>query len=329
MPIPAAQYVRVSTPYQRYSLENQKEAILNYAAQNGFEVVRTYSDEAKSGLVLRNRKGMSQMLQDVVGGKVDYRAILVYDVSRWGRFQDTDEAAHYEFLCKNVGIPVRYCAEPGSNDDTMQAALLKTIRRAAAAEYSRELSVKCFRGQKRLAELGFQVGGRPGYGMRRMMISADRKRRTILKNGEYKSLSTDRVVLVHGPPEEVECVRKIYEMAARDHINPSRIAVELNRQGIPYLEGKSWERSAVASILSNAKYAGHLVWNRTSQTLKCKHVARKREHWIVTSGAISPIVCQATFDKVQAFLRQECTRWSDGELLDGLRRLLNRHGKVS
>jgi hypothetical protein len=33
--------------------------------------------------------------------------------SRWGRFQDADESAHYEFLCKSAGIPVHYCAEPG------------------------------------------------------------------------------------------------------------------------------------------------------------------------------------------------------------------------
>jgi DNA invertase Pin-like site-specific DNA recombinase len=37
--------------------------------------------------------------------------VLVYDVSRWGRFQDIDESAHYEFVCKQAGIKVAYCAE--------------------------------------------------------------------------------------------------------------------------------------------------------------------------------------------------------------------------
>lgn len=67
-PIPAAQYVRMSTEHQQYSPENQSMAIQKYAESNGFEVVRTYSDAAKSGLVLRRRTGLQQLLQDVVSG---------------------------------------------------------------------------------------------------------------------------------------------------------------------------------------------------------------------------------------------------------------------
>src|SRR6266496_4773803 len=108
---PAVQYLRMSTEHQQYSLENQSAAIQKYAKSHGLEVMQTYSDAAKSGLVLKRRHGLRQLLQDVVGGTASYRAILVYDVSRWGRFQDTDESAHYEFLCKSAGIPVHYCAE--------------------------------------------------------------------------------------------------------------------------------------------------------------------------------------------------------------------------
>src|SRR5208282_1284922 len=93
--INAAQYLRMSTEHQQYSLGNQSVAIQKYAASHGFEVVHTYSDAAKSGLVLKRRAGLRQLLQDVVAGTATYRAILVYDVSRWGRFQDTDESAHY------------------------------------------------------------------------------------------------------------------------------------------------------------------------------------------------------------------------------------------
>jgi DNA invertase Pin-like site-specific DNA recombinase len=74
--IPAAQYLRMSTEHQQYSLENQSMAIQKYAESHGFAVVRTYSDAAKRGLALRHRKGLRQLLQDVVGGIPDYRAIL-------------------------------------------------------------------------------------------------------------------------------------------------------------------------------------------------------------------------------------------------------------
>src|SRR5262245_51668524 len=98
--VPVAQYVRMSTEHQQYSLENQSLAIQRYAEAKGFQVTVTYFDAARSGLVLRSRPGLRRLLQDVVSGNSGYRAILVYDVSRWGRFQDTDESAHYEFLCK-------------------------------------------------------------------------------------------------------------------------------------------------------------------------------------------------------------------------------------
>jgi len=89
-------------------------------------------------------------LQDVVSGTSSYRAILVYDVSRWGRFQDTDESAHYEFLCKSAGVPVHYCAETFANDGTLPSLIMKALKRTMAGEYSRDLGVRVFAGMKRL-----------------------------------------------------------------------------------------------------------------------------------------------------------------------------------
>ena len=158
----AAQYVRMSTEHQQYSLDNQRLAIQAYAAAKGLSVVRTYADAARSGLVLKRRDGLRQLLQDVVSGNPGYKAILVYDVSRWGRFQDTDEAAHYEFLCKSAGIPVHYCAESFVNDGTLPNMLLKALKRSMAGEYSRELGVKTFAGQWNIAiRRGFRGSG--GY----------------------------------------------------------------------------------------------------------------------------------------------------------------------
>src|SRR5579872_1737441 len=123
--IPAAQYLRMSTEHQRYSMQNQAAAIQQYAELNGFQIVRTYADAARSGVVLKQRLGLQQLLNDVIAGTREFRAILVYDVSRWGRFQDMDEAAHYEFLCKSAQIPVHYCSEIFSNDGTLPNLIMK------------------------------------------------------------------------------------------------------------------------------------------------------------------------------------------------------------
>lgn len=92
----AAQYVRMSTDKQQYSPLNQMAAIAAYAARRNLAIVRTYADEGRSGLDLGGRTAIQNLLSDVRNGKADYKVILVYDVSRWGRFQDADESAYYE-----------------------------------------------------------------------------------------------------------------------------------------------------------------------------------------------------------------------------------------
>ena len=161
--IPAAQYVRMSTEHQQYSIENQSAAIQKYAESHGFKVVQTYSDAAKSGLVLRHRIGLQQLLHDVVGGTAVYRAILVYDISRWGRFQDTDESAHYEFLCKSAGVPVHYCAETFANDGTLPSLIMKALKRTmAGASTARRAWRQDSRGAEATRATRIQAGGQAG-----------------------------------------------------------------------------------------------------------------------------------------------------------------------
>src|SRR5262249_43578853 len=147
--IPAAQYLRMSTEHQQYSLGNQSAAIDEFAKRNGFVIVRTYSDAGKSGLLLKERIALQELLSDVMTGTADYKAILVFDVSRWGRFQDADEAAHYEFLCRQNGVVVHYCAEPFTGTHSFPNALMKALKRVMASEYSRELSAKVREGTRR------------------------------------------------------------------------------------------------------------------------------------------------------------------------------------
>jgi len=186
----------MSTEHQKYSTENQADAIREFAARRAIEVVRTYTDAGKSGLRLDGRDALKQLIDDVQSGRANFQTILVYDVSRWGRFQDADESAYYEYICKRAGISVQYCAEQFENDGSPVSTIVKGVKRAMAGEYSRELSTKVFAGQCRLIELGFRQGGSPGYGLRRQLIDQLGAAKSALARGEQKSLQTDRVVLV-------------------------------------------------------------------------------------------------------------------------------------
>jgi|SRR5579863_1323034 len=327
--VPAAQYLRMSTEHQQYSLENQSAAILNYAESHGFRVVRTYSDAAKRGLVLRHRTGLQQLLREVVSETPDYKVILVYDVSRWGRFQDTDESAHYEFLCKSAGVPVHYCAETFMNDGTLPSLIMKTLKRTMAAEFSRELGVKVLAGQKRLAGLGFKQGGVPGYGLRRLLISSDRQPKQQLQSGERKSIATDRVILVPGPAHEIQCVKEIYRMLLGQKMSVYGIARELNEQRIEYIGDSQWDYAAVLAVLTHPKYTGCHVFGRTSSKLYTPVVRLPKSEWVLTPGAFQPIIDHATYSDAQRIIQTRTINKSDEELLDSLRSLLAKKGRLS
>ena len=329
--IPAAQYLRMSTEHQQYSLENQSAAISEYAAKNGFELVCTYSDAAKSGLSLKQRTALQQLLGDVTRGANNYKAILVFDVSRWGRFQDADEAAHYEFLCRQNGVKVHYCAEPFNGERSLPNALMKALKRVMAGEYSRELSVKVRSGSRRISECGFRTGGVPGYGLRRMLVSSSRQPKCILADGERKSLQSDRVILVPGPKNEVECVKDIFRMFVQDGRGPTAIAGELRERGIPYLghKRKEWYSEAVNRILKNPKYCGCSVFGKSSFVLRTRRTHYPQDRWTVTKGAWEGLVDQQTFDRAEAIFKGQTIHKSDLELLADLRALLSERGELS
>ncbi|MES3093516.1 recombinase family protein [Sphingomonas aerolata] len=325
----AAQYVRMSTDLQKYSTENQAEAIAAYAARRGIEIVRTYADEGRSGLNIAGRDALRRLIDDVQSGKADYDAILVYDISRWGRFQDADESAYYEFICRERGIHVHYCAEQFDNDGSFQANVIKTVKRMMAGEYSRELSTKVFAGQCRLITMGYRQGGPAGYGLRRHLVNERNEPKTLLAAGEQKSLQTDRVILVPGPDAEIETVRRIYRWFVLEHRSEREIATALNGEGFVTDLGKPWSRSVVRQILSNEKYIGNNVYNRVSFKLKKQRVVNPPDMWIRRTGAFESIVDPELFEAAQTILAERARRFSDSDLLTMLSDLLSAKGVLS
>lgn len=324
-----AQYVRMSTDHQRYSTANQREIIAKYAEQHGMVISKTYADEGKSGLSLEGRNALQQLIRDVQSGDCVFHAILVYDISRWGRFQDADESAYYEYLCRRSGIQVFYCAEPFENDGSPIATVMKSVKRAMAGEYSRELSSKVFQGQCRLIELGFRQGGPPGFGLRRMLLDDHRQPKGRLQAGEQKGLQTDRVVLVPGPDEEVATVRHIYKEFLEAGRPEQEIAELLNAKGVATDLGRLWTRGTVHQVLTNEKYIGNNVYNRTSFKLKQRHVRNSSSMWVRHDGAFEPLVPREWFVRAQEIIAARSQRLDDAAMLELLSGLLRKAGVLS
>jgi len=328
-PVRAVQYVRMSTEHQKYSTENQGDTISEYANRHGMSIIRTYADDGKSGLKINGRDALKSLIADVEGGNADFEVILVYDISRWGRFQDADESAYYEYICRRAGIRVIYCAEQFDNDGSPVSTIVKGVKRAMAGEYSRELSVKVFAGQCRLIEKGFRQGGAAGFGLRRMLIDENGTEKGVLGRGEHKNLQTDRVILVPGPAHEVKIVNKIYRQFVYDGLSEFEIANQLNNRGILTDLKQPWTRSSVAQVLTNEKYIGNNVYNRSSFKLKQKRVKNPPEMWIRHNGAFIAIVDSQLYYQAQGVMRERNRRFSDEEMLDRLKHLYQKCGKLS
>jgi len=304
-------------------------AIQQYAEAHGFTLVQTYEDAGRSGLSLKRRTGLARLLHDVVSGGQSYRTVLVYDVSRWGRFQDTDEAAHYEFVCKSAGIPVHYCAETFTNDGSLPNTIMKALKRAMAGEYSRELSVRIDRAKRIVAEMGFRAGGAAGYGLRRMLLSANGTPKRVLEIGEIVSIDNGKVILVHGPAKEVAIVREIYRLAVAEKKSALSIARELNLRRIKHPGRLSWNGEHIWEILTNPKYTGHAVYGRTASRLGSRVVPAPPSEWVIKEGAFDPIIDAGTFASTQRVLHSRTFYQSDEKLLDRLRLLFEREGTLT
>ncbi|MCC8978661.1 recombinase family protein [Bradyrhizobium acaciae] len=323
-PVRAAQYLRMSSENQRYSTENQRNAIAEYAEQRGYEIVASYIDAGKSGLSLKGRDALRQLLSDALGSKRLFEAILVLDVSRWGRFQNPDQAAHYEFLCRQAGISVVYCAEPFGEDVAPVTTIVKHLKRVMAGEYSRELSGKLARAKRQQAELGFRQGARVPYGFRRVLVDPGRNPKQLLKDGERKALSNDKVVVVPGPPEELRVVRRIFRMYVLNELSITEIARRLADEDLRGHAGNFLTPAIVRTVLSSELCIGRMTYNRTIHRLQNPVIKNPESAW-TRFAAFKPVVPVALYAKAQERLARR-RLWDKETIKAALKQLLAREG---
>lgn len=331
----AAMYVRMSTEHQQYSIVNQADAIERYAAEHKLTIVKRFEDSGKSGLTLAGRPALRQLLLEVISMKADFHHVLVYDVSRWGRFQDADESAYYEYTCKKANISLHYCVEQFLNDGSAYSALVKALKRTMAGEYSRELSVKVYAAQARFAGMGFHQGGSPGYAFKRLLVDGGGNTKGWLQPGERKGLQSDRILLVPGPKKDVAVVRQIFKWFTVERQSEGAIATLLNERRIKpehcmrHPEQTLWTRQRVHQILTSPRYIGMAVYNRTSSKLNGKIVPNPVGQWVCREGAFAPMVDAKTYHEAQKITEERLVLLSNCQVLDQLSALLRRAGRLS
>lgn len=325
-----AKYLRMSTDHQQYSLHNQSEYIKDYAEKNNMEIAYTYDDAGKSGVSIVGRHSLQQLLSDVEQKKIDIQAVLFYDVSRFGRFQNSDEAAYYSFLFERNGVDLIYCSEPiPTKDFPLESSVILNIKRSSAAYHSRNLSEKVFIGQVNLIKLGYHQGGMAGYGLRRLLVDENGIAKEILSFRKRKSIQTDRVILIPGPKNEIKIVNRIYDLFIDNNVPEFIIAERLNEQNIPAENGTLWTRAKIHQILTNEKYIGNNIYNKTSSKLKSRLVKNPKHEWVRCDKAYKPIISKKKYNKAQEIIQLRSIHLTNEDLLEKLKQKLESNGKLS
>jgi DNA invertase Pin-like site-specific DNA recombinase len=329
-----AYYRHSAQDKQENSIEIQREQVRKFAAEHSIEIIREFADHGISGLSTEKRDGFNEMLHDYVEKpKEEIDNILVLDVSRWGRFQDLDLSGYYSGLCAfhnkrvvftTIGIP--------KQDDLLYGVQL-SIERYRAASYSRELSGKVWKGCSKIASDGFWAGGKPPYGMYRLLLDEQRNPVRVLKSGEHKAIHNQRVILTPGDQGEIKTIKRIFELFVEREREAGNIASSLNNDGIPSPGNGCWNKSSVYTILMNEIYAGAMVWNKTSKKMTAKMTHNPTSEWVKTQDAFKPIVVKEIFYRAQELIRksdeERLFKYSDENMLAKLKHLYDSYGTVS
>src|SRR6266699_2172831 len=289
---PAVGYLRRSTNRQEQSIGDQKTAIERHALDQGFGILRLYTDDSISGTSTDARKAFLKLIEDAQSDTCDFRTVLVYDIKRFGRL-DNDEAGHYRYLLRKNRIDVVYVSEGFQGDDTDD--LLRPVKQWQARQESRDLSKVSIRGLLSLSEGGWWLGGMPPYGYDllyhdgggrpyqkvRFMPNGEKQvysvdgalLRTLPPRERLSTAKSDRAKLVPSAPERVRTVQRIVEMYGDLGMGLRAIAARLNEEKVPspgcanptVNRDFTWCLSSVRGILQNQTYVGDLIWNRRAQ----------------------------------------------------------------
>jgi DNA invertase Pin-like site-specific DNA recombinase len=289
------------------SLRQQTEAMLALAEKLG-RVLRPEHiwEDRFSGEDAEDRKGFMAVVEFCRShprprSRPGY--VLFFNDSRFGRFREPDEAPHWRFEMHKCGWTVRFC----ENDDTDHPTtrhVMRAVGGAQASEYLANLRSTAKRGARGAAEQGLWQNEAP-FGYRRLATAAGREP-VVLEAGQRKS-DDQQVRLTPGPKEEGELVQWMFQTYA-DGVLPLRRLAQALRRKAPGRLG--WSHQAVAKMLANQTYLGHVIWcRRPHDKHERKEVKiRPESEWVVRENAHEPLVTQEVFDRVQARLAENKAR---------------------
>ncbi len=296
----AIAYLRKSKDLQEASLEQQKEKILCFAKEHSIKVIEFFAEEA-CGESVEGRPQFRRMIECCKSKEV-FQYVLVYDVSRWGRFENPKEAVYWEVEVEKSGRRVVFISE-GFKEENIGTSITNFIKSAEASEYLKNIRRQTARGMIYYAKNGYWMGGRPPYGYSRAIVESGRVIE-VLPEGKQKNIKGQKIKLVINK-EQARVVKTIFIMFTKQGMSVNSIVGQLNQGNYPPPRGNMWSKSSIWRILHNDAYVGTLVYNRENGHKRHgKHKYNPQDKWIVVENAHEPIVPKELWKMVKARTKQ-------------------------
>ena len=284
-----AAYARVSTDFedQLNSFENQKRTYEEKIQENPkWEFVGLYSDEGISGTSLKKRDGFNKMIHDALSGIIDL--ILVKSISRFAR--NTVDCIKTKRELEAAGVEVFFEKENISSLDSASETML-TIYASFAQEEARQISTNVTWGvRSRMREGTYRAFSRGVFG-----FNVDDKNNMTIN------------------PDQALIVKKIFAMFI-DGYSYRDIANYLKENNVAYLNGQvKWNPEAILRILSNEKYCGDIIYQKTYTPNYLTHESKindKKVSQYFFPEHHEPIISKGTFMLVQLLRERRNKRFN-------------------
>jgi len=297
-----AAYCRVSTASeeQMESLAAQKEHYEKFIKENPeWEFAGLYYDEGITGTKKEKRKGLQAMITACELKQIDF--IITKSISRFAR----NTLDCLEMVRKLIELGVfLYFEKENINTQSMESELILSILSSMAQDESSSISENNKWGAKTRFRNGTYKISYPPYG--------------------YANIDGKMEII----PEEAEIVRGIFKCALVGK-GSYTIARELNESKAPTRKGGKWTGTSVREILSNEKYTGDVLFQKTyTDSQFNRHANRGEEEQFFVPNHHEAIICHKDFDAVQGVIRQ---RGSEKNIDKGSSKYLNRYvmsGKI-
>ena len=300
--IKVAAYCRVSTDSdaQLESLEAQKTHYENYiTSRDDWEFAGLYYDEGITGTKKDKRPELLRLIDDCKAGKVDF--IITKSISRFSR--NTTDCLELVRKLLALHIPIFFEKE-NINTGSMESELFLAILSSMAEGESVSISENSkWSIQKRFENGTFKCRYPPyGYDW----------------DGEQMVIN----------PEQAAVVKEIFA-ALLSGKGTRDIADDLNRRGVPSKRGGRWTATTIRGMLSNEKYVGDCLFQKTySDSQFVRHNNHGEQPQYMVKDHHEPIISREDFEAAQAFVKQ---RASEKGVIKGTEKYQNRYvfsGKI-